>query len=152
VTAAPPRTYLRSRTRTFLPACARYAALTKPLWPPPITMTSYRFAMDLRDETCGILRAAEVEAFYKRQHGLTTRNLTRLDCESRRSRAALSIDLRSFRLRLHWPIDRPSRIAKFFVGISYFRNIEPCTVEVECRRLPDRPVSAVRLVCNERGE
>src|SRR6202021_2495620 len=82
VTAAPPRTYLRSSTRTFLPACARYAAFTKPLWPPPITMTSYRFAMDLRDETCGILRAAEVEAFYKRQRRLTTRNLTRLDCES----------------------------------------------------------------------
>jgi hypothetical protein len=37
-------------------------------------MTSYRFAMDLRDETCGILRAAEVEAFYKRSRRLTTRN------------------------------------------------------------------------------
>src|SRR5215831_13674937 len=41
VTAPPPRTCRRSRTRTFLPAFARYAALTRPLWPPPITMTSY---------------------------------------------------------------------------------------------------------------
>src|ERR1700693_2784755 len=73
VTAAPPRTYVRSSTSTFLPDLARYAAFTKPLWPPPITMTSYRFAMDLRDETCGILRTAEVEAFYKRSRRPTTK-------------------------------------------------------------------------------
>src|SRR6476661_6853467 len=41
VTAAPPRTCRRSSTSTFRPARARYAALTRPLWPPPITMTSY---------------------------------------------------------------------------------------------------------------
>src|SRR5207248_7382509 len=41
VTAAPPRTWRRSRTTTFLPAFARYAALTRPLWPPPMTITSY---------------------------------------------------------------------------------------------------------------
>src|SRR6185369_13686809 len=41
VTAAPPSTCLRSSTRTFLPACARYAAFTNPLCPPPITTTSY---------------------------------------------------------------------------------------------------------------
>jgi hypothetical protein len=29
--------------------------------------------MDLRDETCGILRAAEVEVFYKRSRRLTTK-------------------------------------------------------------------------------
>ena len=37
-----------SRTRTFFPALARYAAFTRPLWPPPITMTSYFFAMNFR--------------------------------------------------------------------------------------------------------
>src|SRR5437667_594494 len=41
VTAAPPRTCRRSRTSTFLPAWARYAAVVRPLWPPPITMASY---------------------------------------------------------------------------------------------------------------
>src|SRR2546428_894677 len=41
VTAAPPRTCRRSRTTTFLPAWARYAAVVRPLWPPPITMASY---------------------------------------------------------------------------------------------------------------
>src|ERR1043166_6749025 len=41
VTAAPPSTYRRSSTSTRLPARARYAAFTRPLWPPPITMTSY---------------------------------------------------------------------------------------------------------------
>src|SRR6185369_14032236 len=41
VTAAPPSTCRRSRTSTFLPARARYAALTRPLCPPPITTTSY---------------------------------------------------------------------------------------------------------------
>src|SRR2546427_10832184 len=41
VTAAPPRTCRRSRTTTFLAACARYAAVVRPLWPPPITMASY---------------------------------------------------------------------------------------------------------------
>src|SRR2546426_283256 len=35
VTAAPPRTCRRSRTTTFLPAWARYAAVVRPLWPPP---------------------------------------------------------------------------------------------------------------------
>src|SRR3989442_66536 len=41
VTAAPPRTCRRSRTTTFLPAWARYAAVVRPLWPPPMTMASY---------------------------------------------------------------------------------------------------------------
>ena len=41
VTAAPPSTYRRSSTSTRLPARARYAAFTRPLWPPPMTMTSY---------------------------------------------------------------------------------------------------------------
>src|SRR6266581_4045642 len=41
VTAAPPRTWRRSRTSTRLPARARYAAVVRPLWPPPITMASY---------------------------------------------------------------------------------------------------------------
>src|SRR6266446_10645995 len=41
VTAAPPSTCRRSSTSTRLPARARYAALTTPLWPPPMTMTSY---------------------------------------------------------------------------------------------------------------
>src|SRR5437762_7001283 len=41
VTAAPPSTCLRSSTRTFLPARARYAAFTRPLCPPPITTASY---------------------------------------------------------------------------------------------------------------
>src|SRR5215471_11558958 len=45
VTAAPPRTWRRSRTRTFFPAFARYAAWTRPLCPPPMTMTSYRELM-----------------------------------------------------------------------------------------------------------
>ena len=41
VTAAPPTMWRRSSTSTFFPARARYAALTSPLWPPPITTTSY---------------------------------------------------------------------------------------------------------------
>ena len=41
VTAAPPRTWRRSRTSTLFPARARYAAFTSPLCPPPITITSY---------------------------------------------------------------------------------------------------------------
>src|SRR3954447_17867643 len=41
VTAAPPRTWRRSRTTTFFPARARYAAVVRPLWPPPITIASY---------------------------------------------------------------------------------------------------------------
>ena len=40
VTAAPPSTCRRSTTSTLRPALARYAALTRPLWPPPITITS----------------------------------------------------------------------------------------------------------------
>src|SRR2546422_3568531 len=36
---APPTIGRRSRTRTFSPAFARYAAETRPLWPPP-TMTA----------------------------------------------------------------------------------------------------------------
>ena len=40
VTAAPPSTCRRSTTSTLRPARARYAALTSPLWPPPITITS----------------------------------------------------------------------------------------------------------------
>src|SRR2546428_12238627 len=45
VTAAPPRTWRRSRTTTFFLARARYAAVTRPLCPPPITMASYRCAI-----------------------------------------------------------------------------------------------------------
>src|SRR5204862_6739465 len=41
VTAAPPRTWRRSRTSTLRPARARYAEAVRPLWPPPITMASY---------------------------------------------------------------------------------------------------------------
>ena len=41
VTAAPPRTWRRSSTSTFLPARARYAAVVRPLWPPPMTTASY---------------------------------------------------------------------------------------------------------------
>src|SRR3989442_13265362 len=39
VMQAPPTIGRRSRTRTFRPAFARYAAETRPLWPPP-TMTA----------------------------------------------------------------------------------------------------------------
>src|SRR5690606_9577151 len=45
VTAAPPTQWRPSRTRTLLPARARYAALTRPLWPPPTTTTSYEFEL-----------------------------------------------------------------------------------------------------------
>src|SRR5437660_10326646 len=41
VQAAPPRMCRRSSTRTLRPAFARYAAVVRPLWPPPMTMTSY---------------------------------------------------------------------------------------------------------------
>src|SRR5438045_2441112 len=41
VTAAPPSTCLRSSTTTFFPALARYAAVTRPLCPPPMMMASY---------------------------------------------------------------------------------------------------------------
>src|SRR6266705_1901873 len=44
VTHAPPSTCRRSSTSTRLPARARYAAVTRPLWPPPITIASYCFA------------------------------------------------------------------------------------------------------------
>ena len=37
---APPISPFASKTRTFLPAFARYAAATKPLWPAPIIVTS----------------------------------------------------------------------------------------------------------------
>src|SRR5688500_99527 len=40
VIAAPPTRSRRSSTSTFLPARARYAAHTRPLCPPPITITS----------------------------------------------------------------------------------------------------------------
>ena len=43
VTDAPPTIGRRSSTRTERPARARYAAVTSPLCPPPITMASYRF-------------------------------------------------------------------------------------------------------------
>src|SRR5919106_4379550 len=42
VTAAPPRTCRRSKTRTCRPARARYAAATSPLCPPPTMTASYR--------------------------------------------------------------------------------------------------------------
>jgi len=35
-----PTSGLRSRTSTFLPARARYAAVTSPLWPPPTMIAS----------------------------------------------------------------------------------------------------------------
>ncbi|CAB4747363.1 unannotated protein [freshwater metagenome] len=37
---APPISPLASKIRTLLPARARYAAATKPLWPAPIMVTS----------------------------------------------------------------------------------------------------------------
>ena len=40
VTAAPPTMCRRSSTVTSRPCLARYAADTRPLWPPPMTMTS----------------------------------------------------------------------------------------------------------------
>ena len=43
MTAAPPRTWRCSRTSVFSPARARYAALTRPLWPPPMMTASYRW-------------------------------------------------------------------------------------------------------------
>ena len=42
-TAAPPITCLRSKTATFYPDRARYAAHVRPLCPPPSTITSYSF-------------------------------------------------------------------------------------------------------------
>ena len=45
VTAAPPTSGRRSSTSTFLPARARYAAHTRPLWPPPMMIASYRWAL-----------------------------------------------------------------------------------------------------------
>src|SRR5712692_6432807 len=41
VMQAPPTIRRRSRTRTFNPAFARYAAETRPLWPPPTTTASH---------------------------------------------------------------------------------------------------------------
>src|SRR3989442_4709680 len=41
VMQAPPRIGRRSTTRTRRPALARYAAATRPLWPPPTTMASH---------------------------------------------------------------------------------------------------------------
>src|SRR2546426_535869 len=38
---APPTIGRRSTTRTRCPALARYAAATRPLWPPPTTMASH---------------------------------------------------------------------------------------------------------------
>src|SRR5687767_601163 len=43
VIAAPPTVSRRSRTMVRRPRLARRPAATRPLWPPPITMTSYRF-------------------------------------------------------------------------------------------------------------
>ena len=40
--SAPPHRLLRSSTSTSSPARARYAAQTRPLWPPPTTTTSAR--------------------------------------------------------------------------------------------------------------
>src|SRR5678816_4892615 len=40
VAAAPPTTPRFSRTSTFKPALARYAAHARPLWPPPMMTTS----------------------------------------------------------------------------------------------------------------
>src|SRR4051794_1303355 len=43
VTAAPPTTPRRSSTVTPRPAAARYAAQTRPLWPPPMISASRKF-------------------------------------------------------------------------------------------------------------
>ena len=40
VMAAPPTMWRRSRISVLSPALARYAPLTRPLWPPPMTMAS----------------------------------------------------------------------------------------------------------------
>ncbi len=40
VSAAPPVLCRFSRTTTRLPYLARYAAATRPLWPPPMTTAS----------------------------------------------------------------------------------------------------------------
>ncbi len=42
--SCPPATSRRSSTSTFLPACARYAPATRPLWPEP-TMRTSRFVI-----------------------------------------------------------------------------------------------------------
>ena len=41
VIAAPPTRCRCSSTSVRRPACARYAAFVRPLWPPPMTITSY---------------------------------------------------------------------------------------------------------------
>src|SRR5689334_16545798 len=46
VTAAPPTRWRFSSTTTRRPARARYAALVRPLWPAPITITSYDDGMN----------------------------------------------------------------------------------------------------------
>src|SRR5207249_826331 len=46
---APPTIGRRSRTRTFSPAFARYAAETRPLWPPPTMTASHAPATVLGD-------------------------------------------------------------------------------------------------------
>src|SRR6185437_7403917 len=57
VTAAPPTTPRRSRTVTFSPAAARYAAHTSPLWPPP-TMRTSRVSVLMAFEAPTSLRGA----------------------------------------------------------------------------------------------
>src|SRR6266516_1319887 len=44
VTHAPPTIARRSRTRIFRPALARYAAATRPLWPPPTMIAAHSAA------------------------------------------------------------------------------------------------------------
>jgi len=41
-----------SRTTTSKPALARYAALVRPLWPPPIMIASYFFILKSRVQRC----------------------------------------------------------------------------------------------------
>ena len=63
VTAAPPRTWRRSRTSTLRPARARYAAAVSPLCPPPITMRRISWTVNVRASTnifrrnCGARRS-----------------------------------------------------------------------------------------------
>src|SRR3954465_15711270 len=72
-TAAPPTWSRRSSTSTERPARASSAAATSPLWPPPMTMTSYtraqrleqlheRLPRRLGDRLIGHLAADHVDA------------------------------------------------------------------------------------------
>ena len=53
LTAAPPVTSRRSQTSVSSPCLARYAAATRPLWPPPMTMASLRALISRTYGTAG---------------------------------------------------------------------------------------------------